>query len=147
MRNRNRRLEKKYREIPFFSQWSMQDLARLDSVATRMEFEPGEVISRDITTGYEFVILTLGRAVVVGGALQGTVVTVGEHLGEMSIFSELRSTSVLVATTFSTALLMSELDFRGLLGDTPPLAMALTASLSRRLSKTFEGAIPTPRTA
>src|ERR1700712_3457814 len=142
---RNKHLLDKYSHLPFFAQWSDEDLVSLDRMATELEFEPGEIISRDVASGQEFVVLVVGHATVEGGALNGTRVVAGEHLGELAIFADETDKSVMIADTYARALVVSGQEFRSLLHTTPSLGRVLSSTLARRLASVLETRIPAQR--
>lgn len=142
---RRKHLLSKYTHLSFFAQWSEQDLIRMDRTATELEFEPGEIISRDVMSGQEFVVLVVGSAVVNGGTTNGTAVTAGDHLGELAMFSDATEKAVLIADTYCRALVLSGADFRSLLHTTPSLGRVLSAGLAKRLHGVTHPSLPLQR--
>ena len=148
IQRRRKHLLAKYSHLSFFSQWSEEDLVRLDRTATELEFEPGEIVSRDVMSGQEFVVLVVGHAVVNGGPTHGVAVNAGDHLGELAMFSDASDKAVLIADSYCRALVLSAADFRSLLHTTPSFGRVLSSAMAKTLAPIIHGAtLPTQRVA
>jgi CRP-like cAMP-binding protein len=144
---RRKHLLDKYAHLPFFAQWSHDDLIRMDRAATELEFEPGEIISRDVMSGQEFVVLVVGHAIVNGGRTNGLAVVPGDHLGELAMFTDSTDKAVLIADTYCRALVLSGSEFRSLLHTTPSLGRVLSGAMARKLNGVLHPQLPVQRPA
>lgn len=128
----------KYSSLSFFSAWTDEELIQLDRTATELEFEPGEVISRDLASGGEFLIVVVGRATIEGGPRHGEQLCAGDHIGELGMLVGGRKPAVLIAQTYSRALVMSSSDFRNLLASTPSFGRVIADRLAHRVAQLID---------
>lgn len=149
MRRSKQHLLDKYASLSFFSAWSQEELIRLDRTATELEFEPGEVISRDLATGGEFLILVLGRATLEGGPRHGDEIVAGDHVGDVGMLVPGRMPAALIAQTYSRALVLSNADFRNMLATTPSFGRVISNRLAHRVAQLVDTTriLPQPRLA
>lgn len=123
-------------DLSFFAGWSSSELRQLDRVAEHVTYDPLEHLTRQGTTGYEFLVLLQGEVdVIVDGHVVASL-GAGDHLGELALLDGRPRTASVVAKTPVRAMLVASREFRALVETVPSLDRALLRSLSRRLRAT-----------
>lgn len=123
----------KLAEIPFFDGWTNEELAHVDRVAEWVGYDPLEVLIKQGSTGYEFLVILEGEVDVI---IDGQVIASlgpGDHVGEMALLDGKPRNASVVAKTPVRALLVASREFRALVDQVPSLDRKLLVSLTRRL--------------
>ena len=123
----------KLADVPFFSGWSNEELAHVDRVAEWVDYQPGDLLIKQGTTGYEFIVILEGDVeVTVDGQLVAEL-GAGDHVGEMALLDGSPRNASVTAKTAVRALLVASREFRSLVDQVPSLDRKLLISLTRRL--------------
>jgi CRP-like cAMP-binding protein len=123
----------KLADIPFFAGWTNDELAHVDRVAEWVDYQPGEHLIKQGTTGYEFIVILSGDVEV---TIDGHVVAQlgpGDHVGEMALLDGSPRNASVIARTAVRALLVGSREFRALVDQVPSLDRKLLISLTQRL--------------
>ena len=123
----------KLADIPFFHNWTKDELAAVDKVAEWVDYAPLEHLIKQGTTGYEFLVILAGEVdVVIDGHVIATLGP-GDHVGEMALLDGAPRNASVIAKTPVRALLVGSREFRALVHQVPSLDRQLLISLTRRL--------------
>jgi cAMP-dependent protein kinase regulator len=123
----------KLADIPFFHNWTKDELAAVDKVAEWVDYAPLEHLIKQGTTGYEFLVILAGEVDVV---IDGHVIAnlgPGDQVGEMALLDGAPRNASVIAKTPVRALLVGSREFRALVHQVPSLDRQLLISLTRRL--------------
>ncbi|MDP9101331.1 MAG: cyclic nucleotide-binding domain-containing protein [Actinomycetota bacterium] len=123
----------KLADVPFFDGWSKDELAHVDRAAEWVDYKPGELLIKQGTTGYEFIVILEGEVEV---AVDGQTIVelgAGDHVGEMALLDGSPRNASVTAKTPVRALLVGSREFRALVDQVPSLDRKLLVSLTRRL--------------
>jgi CRP/FNR family transcriptional regulator len=129
--------------VPVLADLPAEDLERISSVAHPRRFEAGEVIFREGDASNTCYIVRSGRARAVrehpdGRQLALATFGPGDIFGELAMFDdERRSATVETIEPLETLVILGD-DLRRCMERRPQLAIALAASLARRLRATNE---------
>ena len=113
---------------------SSHKLRAITSLTTRLDLEPGAVITREGRAGSQLVLLHEGTVAV---STCGRVIATrgpGEFLGEISLLGACVQTATALATTPVAMSVVSKPDFWSMLGEAPSVAEVLRATMAERLA-------------
>ena len=119
-------------EIPLFASLSGRHLGKIARVATTKRFAKGSPLVRAGGPANAFYVIFDGRARVDtphGGIELGT----GDFFGEMALFDGEPRSATVVAVTEVYVMVISRTKFLKVLEAEPKIALAIMATLSRRL--------------
>ncbi|MEX1364074.1 MAG: cyclic nucleotide-binding domain-containing protein, partial [Nannocystaceae bacterium] len=122
------------KNVPLFSELSYQQLVRVMNLSKQSAMEPGQVLFSEGDAGNELFVVLRGRVGLSRGGIEVAEVTVGAHLGEMSLVdasTRSASATVLEAGKF---LSIGRDDFYDVLRREPALAVKLLWSFVRVLA-------------
>jgi CRP-like cAMP-binding protein len=126
-----------------FKGLTQQQLERLERLAHRRHYEPGEVIVHEGQGGIAFFILTSGKAVVTrtgrdGQAHELRTVGPGGVFGEMALFTDRPRSATITATEPTDCLALHRLEFLDELRRSPDVALKLLDTLAARLAEAYD---------
>lgn len=124
------------KSVPLFASCSKSELRRLASIADEIDLRKGTVLTREGRTGHEFFVLIDGTARVTKGTRKVADLGAGDWLGEIALLTRAPRTATVTATSPVRALVVSDRDFRQLVGDVPSIAMKVLSCVAERLSRT-----------
>lgn len=131
---RQKKLLQAYATNRFLRGWPTDELDRLERTSTIVTFAPGELVSRDTSSGREFMILLEGEATLTHHGERAEL-SPGDHLGEVAMLGGAHERSTVIAQTQGKALLLSEQEFVSLLQTTPSLGRRLAQHLVQELAR------------
>ena len=126
--------------VDLFRDIERKDLQRLEQLAKRRSYEPGQVIIRENEGGIGFFLITSGRVRVMLQGREGeerelATMGPGQTFGEMALFSDwARRSATVTAVEPTECLVLHRLDFLAHLRKHPDIAIRLLDTLSRRLN-------------
>jgi CRP/FNR family transcriptional regulator len=131
------------RAVPVFSDLGEDELARVADVAVPRQFVAGEVVFREGDESSTCYVVRHGRARAVREHPDGRSITLanfgpGDIFGELAMFDDERRSATIETIDALDVLAILGPDMRRLMLRRPQLAVALAASLSRRLRTTNE---------
>ena len=121
-----------------FHDLSEDHLERLERVAHRRHFEPGEVIVREGQGGIAFFVVTTGRVSISRADAEGQqrelrTAGPGDVFGEMALFSDRPRSATITAVETTECLALHRFEFLDELRRSPEVALRLLDSLAVRL--------------
>ena len=131
--------------VELFADLDKDALERIAKACVVREFKPGDVIVRENEAGVAFYIIDTGRVEVVknlGKADEQVLAEMGPNsfFGEMALFdNHVRSASIR-AQEETRCLVLTKWDFNAELTQSSDLAIAMLATLARRIRQLNEGA-------
>jgi CRP/FNR family transcriptional regulator, cyclic AMP receptor protein len=120
-------------KVPLFAGLSKQQLGRVASIADEIDLPKGKVLTREGDRGREFFVLLEGEAEVRRKGRKLATRRAGEFFGEIALLSDLPRVATVTATTPVRALVIGDTEFRGLLSQTPPIALKVLQAVAERL--------------
>ena len=119
--------------VPMFSACSKRELDLIARRGTDLVFDPGAVVVREGSQGYEFFVIVDGKATVSRGGRQVATLGPGDFFGELSLLERSPRNADVTADTRLETVVVSSQEFRALLEDAPGLTYKLLAGMARRL--------------
>lgn len=134
------------RSVALFADCSDEDLAKIDSLLTQIALKPGEVLTREGSSGFEFMIITDGFAQVSRHGEEIGRLKPGSFLGEMALIDHERRSATVTAITAMTVFVMNLGEFQDLMRYVPSVAARVgEAAASRHAMNTAaDTTAPTP---
>ena len=120
-------------KVPLFAGLSKQQLGRVASIADEIDLPKGKVLMREGDRGREFFVLLEGEAEVRRKGRKLATRRAGEFFGEIALLSDLPRVATVTATTPVRALVIRDSEFRGLLSQTPQIALKVLQAVAERL--------------
>ena len=120
-------------KVPLFAGLSKQQLGRVASIADEIDLPKGKVLMREGDRGREFFVLLEGEAEVRRKGRKLATRRAGEFFGEIALLSDLPRVATVTATTPARALVIRDTEFRGLLSQTPQIALKVLQAVAERL--------------
>jgi len=105
------------RGVPLFSACSSKELRRIAAIADELSFREGKILTRQGGPGREMFILLEGTVKVERNGEQVNVLGRGDFLGEGALVLGQPRNATITATAPLRALVISEANFKVLLGD------------------------------
>ncbi len=130
---RRRTAEQALGDLPLFNGCPARELARFDSLMTKLALPPSTVLTRESEPGHEFFIIADGRAHVRRGSQLVATVGRGSFVGEMALLDGGARSATVVAATDLEVYVLNAAEFRALLHGSPNVALNMLRSMSQRL--------------
>ena len=129
--------------VPLFSGLTREDLARFAELTRERTYPKGSVILFENDPGDSLFIVRAGRVKVVligedGREVILSILSVGAHFGELSLIDEQPRSAHVIAMDDAQLLVLRREDFRRRVTESPTVAWAMLAELSRRLRRADE---------
>ena len=126
--------------VPIFASLNREERLEIAEIATSRSFEKGDMIYRAGDEGGTLFVLYTGRAKVFRLSPDGKeqvlrIVSPGEFIGELSLFSSLPLTDFAQALEATTMCILQGGRLKGLMTKYPSIAFKIMDELSRRLEK------------
>jgi CRP-like cAMP-binding protein len=122
------------KHVPLFSNCSKKELRKLASIADEIDFHEGKVLIREGRRGREFFVLVEGRVDVSRKGNSIDTMQSGDFFGEVALVSDAPRNATITAITPIVVLVITERDFRTLLGDSPEIQRKVLVALADRLA-------------
>jgi CRP/FNR family transcriptional regulator, cyclic AMP receptor protein len=120
--------------VPLFAGLSRSELGQVASIADEIDLPADKVLIREGERGREFFVLLEGEAEVARKGKKLATRGAGEFFGEIALVSNLPRTATVKTRTPVRALVIRDVDFRGLLRRTPAIAVKVLQAVADRLS-------------
>jgi CRP/FNR family transcriptional regulator, cyclic AMP receptor protein len=122
-------------QVPLFKDLSKKHLQKVSSLATRIDGEPGKVLTTEGEIGREFIIVLEGEVEVRRGDEVLATRGAGDYIGEIALIDHRPRTATVVAKTPVTLEVIDTRAFNTLLGDEPEIAEKIQATAKERLAE------------
>jgi CRP/FNR family transcriptional regulator, cyclic AMP receptor protein len=122
------------RKVPLFAHCSRRELVNVASIGYEDQFPAGQELTREGERGRQFFVLLEGSANVSKGGNEVATMKKGDFFGETALVSHSARTATVTATTPVRALVITDRNFRSLLGRSPSIQMKVLAALADRLT-------------
>jgi CRP-like cAMP-binding protein len=119
--------------VPLFSSCSRRDFQKLAAAADEVTLKAGTVLVEQGRRGHEFFLIIEGQAVVRRNGWDVTVLTQGQHFGELALLGKGQRDATVVADTNMVLLVLGRREFLGVLDEVPGLSRKLLRYLATRL--------------
>lgn len=119
--------------VPLFAGLSKSELGQVASIADEIDLPADKVLIREGERGREFFVLLEGEAEVVRKGKKLATRRAGDFLGEIALVSNLPRTATVKTREPVRALVIRDVDFRGLLQRTPAIALKVLQAVADRL--------------
>jgi CRP-like cAMP-binding protein len=128
--------ERLLHDVPLFSHCTKRELAALAAEADELEVPAGVELTREGTSGREFVVLVGGAAKVTRNGRVLNRLGAGDFLGEIALLSGGTRTATVTTTEPSVVLVLTDRAFRRVAGRIPSVNARLVEALAERLQRT-----------
>ncbi len=133
--NHSRRIDEQLAHVELFSGLSRRQVRRISSLTSRIDIQPGTVLTREGKPGAEFIIVLDGEVEVRKGDRLVATRGSGDYLGEIALLGARTQTATAVAKTPVVAFVMSKREFWSLFGQVPGLSDKVHTTMTGRLSQ------------
>lgn len=124
------------KRVPLFANCSKRELGRIGSIADEIDLKAGKELTRQGKPGREFFVLVDGAADVRKNGRKVNALKSGDFFGEIALLSDSPRTATVTATSPVHALVVTERNFRRLLGESPEIQRKVLAALAERVAPT-----------
>ena len=124
--------------VPLFERCSKRELAEIASVADEVDLPSARNLTREGTTGWEFVILVEGEADVVRGVRVVNELGPGDFVGEIALVSGKPRTATVRTRGPARVLVVTASGFRTLMHDVPSIKDKVLAAVTARIPDEYE---------
>lgn len=121
------------RKIPLFKHCSKREIGQIAGIADEIDLEEGKELTREGKPGREFFVLVEGKADVLKKGRKINSLGTGDFFGEIAIIRRSPRTATVRATSPIHALVITERNFRTLLGRSPDIQRKVLEELAGRL--------------
>jgi CRP-like cAMP-binding protein len=122
-------------QVPLFKDLSKKHLQKVSSLATRIDGQPGKVLTTEGEIGREFIVILEGDVEIRRGDEVLATRGAGDYIGEISLIDHRPRTATVVAKTPVTLEVIDTRAFNTLLGDEPEIAEKIQATAKERLAE------------
>jgi CRP-like cAMP-binding protein len=119
--------------VPLFEGLSKSERGKVAALADEIDFPADKLLIREGERGREFFVLLEGEAEVTRKGRKLAIRGAGEFFGEIALVSSLPRTATVKTRTPARALVIRDVEFRGLLRRTPSIAVKVLEALADRL--------------
>jgi len=119
--------------VPLFARCSKKELGEIAGLADELDVEAGQTLTKQGTSGREFVVIAEGAADVVRNGKRVNSLRSGDFLGEIALITAAPRTATVKTTVPSRLLVINASDFRRLLRRTPTMQTKVMEALAERL--------------
>jgi CRP/FNR family transcriptional regulator, cyclic AMP receptor protein len=120
-------------KVPLFAGLSKRELAQVASIADEIDLSEDKVLIRQGERGREFYVLLDGEAEVTRDDKKLATRRSGEFFGEIALVSSLPRTATVTTRKPVRALVIRDVEFRGLLQRMPRIALKVLEAVANRL--------------
>ncbi len=131
-KSRNAYLEHLAR-VPLFSGCSQAELRALARRTTDIPITAGSVLVTEGHLGYEFFVITEGRAKVSRSGRKVGELGTGDFFGELALLERVPRNATVTAISDMEAIVLTRADFDAALAEAPGMARKLMVGMARRL--------------
>jgi len=119
--------------VPLFSGLSQKELRAVAGLGTGVRVEPGDLLTREGTSGIQASLIASGKARCVAGATRLQTLGPGDFFGEMSLLDGAPRSASVVAETSMQVTVFNRREFVQLVEVSPRIVMKLLTTMARRL--------------
>jgi len=121
--------------VPLFRELSKRHLRQVRSLATRVDVQPGRVLTREGGTGHEFIVVLEGEVEIRRGDKVIATRGAGDYVGEIALIEGRPRTATVVATSPAVLDVIGQREFAELLVEEPEIADRIRATAAQRLEE------------
>jgi CRP-like cAMP-binding protein len=122
-------------QVPLFKDLSKKHLQKVSSLATRIDGQPGKVLTTEGEMGREFIVILEGEVEIRRGDEVLATRGAGDYIGEISLIEHRPRTATVVATTPVSIEVIDTRAFNTMLDDEPEIAEKIQATAKERLAE------------
>lgn len=119
--------------VPMFSTCTKKELKEIAKLGERLPVKEGTKLTNEGRIGHEFYVLIDGKAEVLRGNQQVSILGPGQWFGELALLDPAPRSATVKMTTDGEVLEITQPSFYQLLEDIPLLGRRLLAGMARRL--------------
>jgi len=119
--------------VPLFERCSKRELVEIAGLADEVTLAAGRKLTREGTSGKEFVVIVEGSAEVRRKGRRVNSLRSGDFLGEIALVTGMPRTATVTTTATTRVLVITAPAFRGLLRRMPSLQLKVLDALAARL--------------
>jgi CRP-like cAMP-binding protein len=124
----------RFKNVPFFSSMSEQDLEAVAEQTEELRVEAGTVLAREGELGERFFVIVEGTAEVTRAGSRVAALSTGDFFGEIALLREERRIATVTATSPMVLIVMSGRSFRSLDSSRPEIRETVSKALAERPS-------------
>ena len=125
--------EELIRQVPLFSGLDKKELQGLASTMKERQFDAGDTIANEGSTGIGFFIIDEGEATVSVHGEDVNTLTHGDHFGEVALIDDGARTATITAKTPLKCYGITSWEFRPLVENNATLAWKMLETMAKRL--------------
>jgi CRP/FNR family transcriptional regulator, cyclic AMP receptor protein len=121
------------RPVPLFGHFSGRELSEVVSIANELELPAGRELTKQGTTGREFIVLVNGAAEVRRNGRKLTTLREGDFLGEIALVTGKARTATVTTTEPTQVLVIEAKEFQALLRNASAIQAKVLQAVAKRL--------------
>jgi CRP/FNR family transcriptional regulator, cyclic AMP receptor protein len=121
------------KRVPLFERCSKRELEEIASIADELDLPADRNLTKEGSTGHEFVVLVEGAADVRRNGRKINTLGAGDFLGELALVTGRPRTATVTTTAPSRLLVITASSFRKLLRDAPAIQSKVLEAVASRL--------------
>jgi CRP/FNR family transcriptional regulator, cyclic AMP receptor protein len=125
------------RGVPLFAGCSKRELQEIAGIADELALPEGRTLTREGSTGQEFLVLVEGAAEVKRKGRKVNSLRSGDFLGEIALITGAPRTATVTTTKPSRMLVITARDFKALLRRVPSIQLKVLDALASRLPSEY----------
>jgi len=133
---RKDRKQELLRSVPLFSHCSPKEVAELAGAFDELSIGAGKELTREGSSGREFIILAEGAATVTRAGETINQLGSGDFLGEIALLADVPRTATVTTTVDSVVLVLTAHSFERVATQIPSVRERLLRALAERLQTT-----------
>jgi CRP/FNR family cyclic AMP-dependent transcriptional regulator len=123
--------------VPLFAGCSKRELQEIAGIADELALPDGRTLTREGSTGQEFLVLVEGAAEVKRKGRKVNSLRSGDFLGEIALITGAPRTATVTTTKPSRMLVITARDFKALLRRVPSIQLKVLDALASRLPSEY----------
>jgi CRP/FNR family cyclic AMP-dependent transcriptional regulator len=125
------------RGVPLFAGCSKRELQEIAGIADELALPEGRTLTREGSTGQEFLVLVEGAAEVKRKGRKVNSLRSGDFLGEIALITGAPRTATVTTTKPSRMLVITARDFKALLRRVPSIQLKVLDALASRVPSEY----------
>jgi CRP-like cAMP-binding protein len=122
------------KRVPLFAHCSRRELGAISRIADEIDLKEGKELTSQGRPGREFFVLVEGSVDVVKNGKKVNSLGNGDFFGEIALIHDSPRTATVKATSPVRALVVTERNFRRLLGEAPEIQRKVLTALAERVA-------------
>jgi CRP/FNR family cyclic AMP-dependent transcriptional regulator len=123
--------------VPLFAGCSKRELQEIAGIADELALPDGRTLTREGSTGQEFLVLVEGAAEVKRKGRKVNSLRSGDFLGEIALITGAPRTATVTTTKPSRVLVITARDFKALLRRVPSIQLKVLDALASRVPSEY----------